>query len=62
MWGRMGYLGLVIAKCGRRVRVVQFTSDAEHVSCKACLNAMEIRAKSQAAGKTVKPVLESANG
>ncbi len=40
MWHRMGYMGLIVVKCGRKVKSTQFTDQPENVTCQACLSAM----------------------
>lgn len=45
MWKRMSMLGLIQVQCGRKVKSTQFTSNAEDVSCGACLNKMAEGAK-----------------
>ena len=45
MWKRMSMLGLVVVQCGRKVKSTQFTSNAEDVTCAACLNKIAEGAK-----------------
>jgi len=41
MWSRMSMLGLIVVKCGRKVKATQFTNDPKRVTCAACLKKME---------------------
>lgn len=40
MWHRMAYMGLIVVKCGRKVKSTQFTNDPEKVTCNTCLKKM----------------------
>lgn len=40
MWYGATMLGLIRAKCGRKVRATQFTTYPENVTCEACLKKM----------------------
>lgn len=43
MWSRMGMLGLIYVKCGRKVKATQFTDNPKNVTCQACLNRMNAK-------------------
>lgn len=40
MWSRLGMLGKIVVRCGRKVKATEFTNQADKVTCQACLNAM----------------------
>ena len=40
MWSRLGMLGKIVVRCGRKVKSTQFTDQPSKVTCEACQNAM----------------------
>lgn len=40
MWQSISMLGLILVKCGRKVKATQFTNDPKKVTCGACLKKM----------------------
>jgi hypothetical protein len=40
MWSRLGMLGKIVVRCGRKVKSTEFTDQPSKVTCVACLNAM----------------------